>query len=153
MKRLSLKLITIFVSVLLCSISFLQLYSPPKAQALVSSGVWTDITPNNRSLTPAQYSFYGDNQTQYGLHTPFAELIEQKPMSEGGGKVIHWFVGVPTNGLWGNNERASILHSTNYGETWNNITPTDLYGSQMGFQVVKQSMVYRQQSPKKSLEW
>lgn len=149
MKRLSLKLITIFVSVLLCSISFLQLYSPPKAQALVSSGVWTDITPNNRSLTPAQYSFYGDNQTQYGLHTPFAEVIEQKPMSEGGGKVVHWFVGVPTNGMWGNNERASILHSSNYGETWNNITPTDLYGSQMGFQVVKQQW-FTDNNPQKS---
>lgn len=138
MKRLSLKLITIFVSVLLCSISFLQLYSPPKAQALVSSGVWTDITPNNRSLTPAQFSYYGDNQTQYGLHTPFAELIEQKPLSEGGGKVVHWFLGVPTTGQYSGNPRAAILHSINYGETWNDITPTDLYGSQLGFQVVKE---------------
>lgn len=149
MKRLSLKLITIFASVLLCSISFLQFYSPPKAQALVSSGVWTDITPNNRSLTPSQYTYYGDYNTQYGFHTPFAELVEQKPLSEGGGKVIHWFLGVPTNGMWGSNERAAILHSVNYGETWNNITPTDLYGSQLGFQVVKEQW-FTDNNPQKS---
>ncbi|HOI24569.1 MAG TPA: fibronectin type III domain-containing protein [Caldisericia bacterium] len=149
MKRLSLKLITIFVSVLLCSISFLQLYSPPKAQALVSSGVWTDITPNNRSLSAGQFAWYGDNQTQYGLHTPFAELVEQKPMSEGGKKDIHWFVAIPTTGMYSGNPKAAILHSVDKGKSWNDITPTDLYGSQVGFQVVKEQW-FTDNNPQKS---
>jgi hypothetical protein len=51
--------------------------------------------------------------------------------------------------MYSGNPRAAILHSINYGETWNDITPTDLYGSQLGFQVIKEQW-FTGNNPQKS---
>ncbi len=110
MKRLSLKFLSLFVSMLIGSIAFMQFYSPPTVSAQVSSGTWTDITPTSRTgLTANQFQNYGLWDTSMGLHTPFAEIVERRP---DGTRVLHWFLGVPRR--WQNanvNQMAAILHS------------------------------------------
>ena len=136
MKRLSLKFLSLFVSMLIGSIAFMQFYSPPTVSAQVSSGTWTDITPTSRTgLTANQFQNYGLWDTSMGLHTPFAEIVERRP---DGTRVLHWFLGVPRR--WQNanvNQMAAILHSNDLGRNWTNITPPTLFGTQMEFQVVE----------------
>ncbi len=141
MKRLSLKFFAFFVSTLLVSLPIFQLYSPPTASALVSSGFWTKRTPKTASgafATANEFDRMGHWNTYYSAHTPFAELIESKPASEGGGRVIHWFLGIPSFGEWGSTlgRNSIIFHSSDQGANWNRITPDGMYGSQMDFVVV-----------------
>lgn len=140
MKRISLKFFTMFISTLLLTIPVFQFYSPPKTNALVSSGYWSERTPKtgNGFSSDSEFQYFGYYGTYYSAHTPFAELIETKPSSQGGGKVIHWFLGIPNCGDWGygGSQTPIIFHSSNQGSTWTRITPTGLGGRQMNFLVV-----------------
>ncbi len=144
MKRLSLRFFLILFTLLFASISLLQFYSPPAAQAVVSSGFWTNRTPRTGRgfLNDFEYQRFGAGNSSNGAHIPFAELIEFKPPSQGGGQVIHWFFAFPNHGDWSYNSNINfptIMHTSDQGQTWNRITPTDLKGCQINFKVVPET--------------